>query len=67
MRSESEVLEWKKAKGRSDQRFGPNLLLDEANFKITEAGISAYSDALIIGFPVIRNRNVDRVELTHRK
>jgi hypothetical protein len=29
----SEVHEWLK-KGRGDQRFGPNLPLDEANFKI---------------------------------
>jgi hypothetical protein len=57
----------KKTKGISDQRFGPNLLLDETNFKITEAGISEYSDALTIGFPIIRNRNVDRVGQMHRK
>jgi hypothetical protein len=33
----SEVHERKK-KGKGDQRFGPNLPLDEANFKIAEAG-----------------------------
>jgi hypothetical protein len=55
----------KKNEGEKWSRFGPNLLLDETNFKITEAGISEYSDALIIGFP--SNRNVDRVGQTRRK
>jgi len=34
------------------------LPLDEANFKIAEAGISVKSDTIIPGLPIIRDRNV---------
>jgi hypothetical protein len=44
-----------------------DIPLDEANFKIADAGISENSDTSIIGFPIIRDCSVARVGQKHKK